>query len=85
MCLKIQGKHLRGNNVNKCLNLGKRVELGKRKKWFPPFSCCPVNRQCSQKKTHTEKKDYRSYKMEWLNSGYLVLSEANKRFCLVKF
>ena len=44
--LKIRGSHLTWRIANKCLHIREQAKVVERnKRWFPPFSHCPVNRQ----------------------------------------
>ena len=55
--LKICDSHLKCKVTNKCLNIHELLEMVEsNKRWFSPFPCCPMSRQCPWKRTLIKKK-----------------------------
>ena len=81
MRLKIRGSHPIFKAGNKCLNACEWVGLTERNKaWSPPFSYCPVNRQCVIKKTLKEKKLTEMQALLKQLSNFVVIFVSLQRF-----
>ena len=69
--IKICDSHLTWKAANKYLNVSGQVEVVEcNKRWFPPFSCCPVSRQYPWKKTLIEKNSDVSRTQEGVTCSY---------------
>ena len=70
MRIKIRDSHLICEVASKCLNICERMEVVEwDKRWFPPFPCRPVNRQCLLRKSLQLVSDKTDLFKTWIHIG----------------